>query len=43
MAIWNGGIGCLGGYADSVELKEKLITWVVGVDVSAWSSLCGVD
>ena len=20
-----------------------LITWVVGVDVSAWSSLCGVD
>ena len=43
LAIWSASLGCLGGKVDDAELKIKLITWVLGVDVSAWSGLCGMD
>ncbi|MFU8849275.1 MAG: hypothetical protein ACNA77_11240 [Opitutales bacterium] len=42
-AIWGGALGCLGGFASEADAKAELISWVLGVNVSAWSSLCGID
>lgn len=40
-AIVNTTLGCLSGVADQAEMKRKIISWVLGVDVSVWSNLCG--
>ena len=42
-AILTTGLSCLNGLADPVAFKEKLVTWVLGVDASAWSGMCGLD
>ena len=41
-AIMSGVIGCLAGHEAEIKgFKEKLIIFVLGGDVAAWSSLCG--
>lgn len=41
-AIINSGMGCVtSNFADVEGLKEKLIIFVLGGDVSSWSSVCG--
>ena len=34
-------LGCLGGVADQGQAKRRIISWILGVDVSVWMNLCG--
>jgi RHS repeat-associated protein len=40
--LFSGFAGCLGGWADDIEdATTRLVAFVVGMDISAWTSLCG--
>ena len=39
-AILSSSLSCISGLADPASFKEKLVTFVLGVDVSAWSTKC---